>query len=58
VVNAHVPLDLAKPHIAAGRLVTLLEEWWLTFPLDLYSPSRRQSSPAFAAVVDALRNRA
>jgi DNA-binding transcriptional LysR family regulator len=53
---AYVPLDLARPHIAAGRLVTLLDEWWLKFPLYLYYPSRRQSSPAFVAVVDALRH--
>lgn len=55
---AHMPEELAHPHIAAGRLKRVLEDWcpyWSGF--HLYYPSRRQSSPAFALVVDALRYR-
>lgn len=55
---AYVPEDLAQPHIQTGRLVPLLQEWWPTFPgYHLYYPSRRQSSPAFALMVDTLRYR-
>ncbi|MFL6674932.1 MAG: LysR family transcriptional regulator [Massilia sp.] len=55
---AYVPEDLAQPHIEAGRLVPMLQEWWPTFPgYHLYYPSRRQPSPAFALMVDTLRYR-
>ncbi|PWC38792.1 LysR family transcriptional regulator [Azospirillum sp. TSO22-1] len=55
---AHMPEDLAKPHVEAGRLQRVLEDWcpsWSGY--HLYYPSRRQSSPAFALFVDALRHR-
>ena len=40
------------------RLERVLEDWCPPFPgYHLYYPSRRQSSPAFALVVDALRHR-
>lgn len=55
---AFVPEDIALEHIRAGRLVPVLEDWcayWDGF--YLYYPSRRQSSPAFVALVDALRHR-
>jgi DNA-binding transcriptional LysR family regulator len=55
---AHVPEDIALPHIAAGRLERVLEDWcpsWTGY--HLYYPSRRQSSPAFNLVVEALRHR-
>ena len=55
---AYVPEDLALPHIAKGRLKRVLEEWcapWSGY--RLYYPSRRQSSAAFALLVDALRYR-
>jgi len=55
---AYVPEDLAEPHLAKGRLIRALEEWcapWSGY--RLYYPSRRQSSPAFALLVDALRYR-
>lgn len=43
-------------HIAAGRLVSLLEDWCPPFPgYHLYYPSRRQNSPAFQLLVKALR---
>jgi DNA-binding transcriptional LysR family regulator len=53
-----VPEDLAQAHLARGRLKRVLEEWcppWSGY--HLYYPSRRQSSPAFALVVNALRHR-
>jgi DNA-binding transcriptional LysR family regulator len=41
-----------------GRLVRVLEDWCPPFPgYHLYYPSRRQVSPAFALLVDALRYR-
>ena len=53
---AYLPEDHAKPLIEEGRLVRVLSEWCPPFPgYHLYYPSRRQQSPAFALVVDALR---
>jgi DNA-binding transcriptional LysR family regulator len=55
---AYVPEDLAKPHIAKGRLKRVLADWCPPFSgYHLYYPSRRQHSPAFALLVDALRYR-
>jgi DNA-binding transcriptional LysR family regulator len=55
---AYVPEDLALSHIAEGRLNRVLEDWCPTFSgYHLYYPSRRQPSPAFTLVVDALRYR-
>jgi DNA-binding transcriptional LysR family regulator len=52
---AYVPEDVAQPHLAQGRLKRVLEDWCPPFPgYHLYYPSRRQSSPAFALLVDAL----
>lgn len=56
---AYVPFDTMAGHIAAGRLVPVLEDWWPTFPgYHLYYASRRQIAPALALVVEALRWRA
>ena len=56
---AYVPEDLVQAHIKAGKLKRVLEDWCPPFPgYHLYYPSRRQSSPAFALIVDALRYRA
>lgn len=53
---AYVPYDLATPHLAEGRLSSVLEEWCPTVPgYHLYYASRRQTSPAFALIIDALR---
>ncbi|WP_035058410.1 LysR family transcriptional regulator [Andreprevotia chitinilytica] len=53
---AYVPEDMVLQHIAEGRLQPVLQDWWPTFPgYHLYYPSRRQASPAFALMVDALR---
>jgi DNA-binding transcriptional LysR family regulator len=50
-----VPEDQVHEHVAAGRLVRVLEEWSPTFPgYHLYYASRR-SSPALATLVAALR---
>jgi DNA-binding transcriptional LysR family regulator len=55
---AYVPEDLAWPHIAAGRLQRVLEDWCPPFPgYHLYYPSRRHPSAAFTLLVDALRYR-
>jgi DNA-binding transcriptional LysR family regulator len=55
---AFLPEDLMAAHIAKGRLKPVLQDWCAPFPgYHLYYPSRRQSSPAFALVVDALRYR-
>jgi len=55
---ACVPEDIAREHIAAGRLVQVLADWMPSFPgYHLYYPSRRQSSPALSLVIDALRYR-
>ena len=55
---AYLPEDQVQAHIAAGRLVRVLADWCPSFSgYHLYYPSRRQSSPAFAFVVNALRYR-
>jgi DNA-binding transcriptional LysR family regulator len=55
---AYVPEDLALPHIAAGRLNRVLEDWCPPYPgYHLYYPSRRQHSRAFALLIEALRYR-
>lgn len=52
---AWVPDDLVRDHIAAGRLVSVLDDWAVTFPgYHLYYATRR-ASPALALVVEALR---
>jgi DNA-binding transcriptional LysR family regulator len=55
---AYLPQDLVLPHIAAGRLFQVLDNWCPPFSgYHLYYPSRRQPTPAFAVLVDALRYR-
>lgn len=54
---AYVPEDLAEKEITSGRLVQILDDWSPTFTgYHLYYPSRRQNSPAFKIIVDALRH--
>ncbi|WP_324133181.1 LysR family transcriptional regulator [Bosea sp. (in: a-proteobacteria)] len=54
----YVPDDLIGEHVAAGRLIRVLEDWCTPFSgYHLYYPSRRQPSQAFGLVVDALRYR-
>ena len=53
---AFLPEGELEPHMEQGRLVRVLQEWCPPFPgYHLYYPSRRQHSPAFSLVVDALR---
>lgn len=60
---ASVGLTLAmesdvRDDIAAGRLVTVLEDWTPTLaPLSLYYPNRRNPTAAFKAFVDFARRR-
>ena len=56
---AYVPEDVAQPHLAKGRLKRVLKDWCPPYSgYHLYYPSRRQSTPAFALLVEALRYRA
>jgi DNA-binding transcriptional LysR family regulator len=55
---AYVPEDVAQAHIAKGRLKRVLKDWCDPFRgYHLYYPSRRQASPAFTLLVEALRHR-
>jgi DNA-binding transcriptional LysR family regulator len=55
---AFVLEEVAERMIADGRLVRVLADWCPPFPgYHLYYPSRRQLSPAFVLLVDALRYR-
>lgn len=53
-----LPEDLVQHHIAKGRLVRVLDDWCAPFAgYHLYYPTRRQHTPAFAAMVEHLRYR-
>lgn len=53
---AFLPEEEFAPHLEDGRLIRVLEDWCPSFPgYHLYYPSRRQPSPAFSLVVDALK---
>ncbi|MEE7490644.1 DNA-binding transcriptional regulator, LysR family [Methylobacterium sp. UNC378MF] len=55
---AYLPDDQVLADVEAGRLVRVLGDWCDPFPgYHLYYPSRRQASPAFAVLVEALRYR-
>jgi len=55
---AYLPEDQVLSHIAAGRLIQVLDDWCPPFSgYHLYYPSRRQPTPAFTLLVDALRYR-
>jgi DNA-binding transcriptional LysR family regulator len=55
---AYVPEGMVETHMAKGRLRRVLSDWCLPYSgYHLFYPSRRQSSAAFALVVDALRYR-
>lgn len=55
---AFLMADVAAPAIAEGRLVPVLQDWRPPFPgYHLYYPSRRQPTPAFTLLVEALRYR-
>jgi DNA-binding transcriptional LysR family regulator len=55
---AYLPEDQVEKHLADGGLVRALADWCPPFSgYHLYYPSRRQSSPAFTVLVEALRYR-
>jgi DNA-binding transcriptional LysR family regulator len=55
---AYLPEDMVTPFVAKGRLQQVLEDWCAPYSgYHLYYPSRRQASPAFALLVEALRYR-
>jgi DNA-binding transcriptional LysR family regulator len=55
---AYLPEDMVKTHLAKRRLVRVLADWCPPFSgYHLYYPSRRQHTPAFTLLVDALRYR-
>ncbi len=55
---AYLPEDHVMGKLMSGELVRVLEDWCPPFSgYHLYYPSRRQQSPAFALVVEALRYR-
>lgn len=55
---AYLPEDRVQTHLADGRLIRVLDDWCPPFSgYHLYYPSRRQPTPAFALLVDALRYR-
>ena len=55
---AYLPEDLAQPYLGRGRLKRVLDDWCPPFSgYHLYYPSRRQVTPAFALVIEALRHR-
>ncbi|WP_092183875.1 LysR family transcriptional regulator [Devosia sp. YR412] len=55
---ACIPEDIAAPHLRTGALVRMLDDWMPSFDgYHLYYPSRRQTSPAFARLIEALRYR-
>lgn len=55
---AWLPADLVRPHVAEGRLASVLEDWCPSFPgYHLYYPNRAAPSSALAALVEILRFR-
>jgi len=52
----YLPEGLVQSHLDSGALVRALGDWCPPFSgYHLYYPSRRQPTPAFSAVLDALR---
>lgn len=55
---AYLPIDQVERHVNDGRLISVLTDWCPRLPgYHLYYPSRRQPSPAFSLLVEALRHR-
>jgi DNA-binding transcriptional LysR family regulator len=53
---AYLPEEQVQVHLAEGRLVRVLADWCPpSSGYHLYYPNRRQPTPAFALLVDALR---
>jgi len=55
---AYLPEEQAQAQLESGELVRALADWCPPFPgYHLYYPSRRQPTPAFAVLLNALRYR-
>jgi DNA-binding transcriptional LysR family regulator len=55
---AYLPEDMVQAHLADARLIRVLADWCPPYPgYHLYYPSRRQPTPAFTLLVNALRYR-
>ncbi len=55
---AYLPEDQVRTYLGTGRLIRVLGDWCPPFSgYHLYYPDRRQHTPAFALLVDALRYR-
>jgi DNA-binding transcriptional LysR family regulator len=55
---AYLPEDQVRAYVAKGRLIRVLADWCPSFSgYHLYYPRRRQPTPAFVLLVDALRHR-
>jgi DNA-binding transcriptional LysR family regulator len=55
---AYLPEDSVQTYLADGRLIRVLADWCPPYPgYHLYYPSRRQLTPAFSLLVQALRYR-
>ena len=55
---AYLPEDQVRTLVKDGKLVRVLADWCPAFSgYHLYCPSRRQPTPAFTLLVDALRYR-
>ena len=56
--EAYLPVDQVRKLIRDGKLVRVLADWCPRFAgYHFYYPSRRQATPAFGVLVDALRYR-
>ena len=54
---AYLPEEQVQAYLDDGRLVRVLADWCPPFAgYHLYYPTRRQQTPAFALLVDALRH--
>jgi DNA-binding transcriptional LysR family regulator len=54
----NLPQDYVAQDLKEGRLIRVLEDWCPPHPgYHLYYPSRRQPTPAFVLLLDALRHR-
>ena len=55
---AYLPEEQVRAQLESGELIRALADWCPPFPgYHLYYPSRRQPTPAFAALLNALRHR-
>jgi DNA-binding transcriptional LysR family regulator len=55
---SYQPQMIVQEHLDTGRLIRVLDDWSQSLPgYHLYYPSRRQPTPAFKLLVNALRYR-